>query len=1090
MSERAPEAFIYEADVEALLLSQLATMGYVCLTDADAGPDGRAPERESHSEVFLAQRLKQAVERLNPDIPEEAREDALKKIMAVEHPGPAEENRRLHQAMVEGVGVEFHGEDGFIRGDIVRLIDFEDLTQNDWLAISQFTVIEGRHERRPDVVVFVNGLPLGVIELKNPGDERADLPGAYNQLQTYKQQIPSLFRANALIVISDGVEARMGSLTAGYGRFVRWRPADRKTAAAAGLPDLKIMIGGVFEKRAFLSLLHDFTVFGRVGGKTAKIVAGYHQFHAVHKAVQATLRAMPEETSTSEYGPGMREEPAVFGLPDAKDHPAGDRRIGVIWHTQGSGKSLLMVFYARQLIMRPEMENPTLVVITDRNDLDNQLFESFSTYDDLLRQTPLQAESRSHLRKLLNRTVGGVIFTTIQKFSPDTEAGDFPMLSDRRNVVVIADEAHRSQYGLKAKVKRDTGDISYGFAKFLRDALPNASFIGFTGTPVETEDANTRAVFGDYIDIYDISRAVEDGVTVPIYYQSRLAHVELDEDEKINLDEEISELTEDEALSESQEARLKQKWTTIEAVVGAEKRLAMTAQNIVEHYEERNGIVDGKAMIVCMSRRICVALYDQIVKLRPEWRNDSDEAGEIKIVMTGSASDPLEWQPHVGGKKRRDTLAKRAKDPDDPLKMVIVRDMWLTGFDAPCMHTMYIDKPMRGHGLMQAIARVNRVFPGKENGLVVDYIGVAPNLKDALRYYSDDDKEKVGIDEATAVAEMQKAYEIVGGMFHGFDYKTALDADSEARLCALAGAMDWVLEMQDRDAAKETTEKGKNKARRRFDDAVLALTKAFALAASYDAARGIREEVGFFQAVRGALAKRTADGADGGDGGGKGKSSAERDLAVQQIVSRAVISTNIVDILAAVGLNTPDISILSDEFLAEIQGMERKNLALEALKKLLNGQIQARGRVNVVQEQAFSERLENAIARYHSNAVTAVEVLQELIEIAKDIRDAQKRGEEEGLSEEEIAFYQALAQNKSAVEVMGDDSLRLIALEVLKLLKSNASVDWRYRESARARMRVLVKRTLRKHGYPPDLQNEAVQTVLKQAERWAAEWAG
>ena len=737
-----------------------------------------------------------------------------------------------------------------------------------------------------------------------------------------------------------------------------------------------------------------------------------------------------------------------------------------------------MAFYAGQIIAHPAMENPTIVVITDRNDLDDQLFGTFAMCRDLLRQTPQQADSREDLQKVLTRPSGGVVFTTIQKFTPEHGEIDYPVLTARRNVVVIADEAHRSQYGFRAKVERKTGEISYGFAKYLRDALPNASFIGFTGTPIEKDDVNTPAVFGEYIDVYDINRGVEDGATVPIYYESRLARIELDEDEKPKLDDEVAELTEDEAQGEQE--KLKRKWANVEAVVGAKKRLAMVAKDLVEHFDNRLVGMDGKAMVVCMSRRICVALYDQIIKLRPEWHREDDESGVIKIVMTGAASDPKEWQQHIGGKARRELLAKRAKDPEDSLKLVIVRDMWLTGFDAPSMHTMYIDKPMRGHGLMQAIARVNRVFRDKPAGLIVDYIGIAQNLKSALSQYSRDDQKHAGIDEAEAVAVMLEKFEIVGDMFHGFDYRAGLTGSPQERLAALAGAIEWVLDMQQREAARESAEEGKKRAHRRFNDAVLALSKAFALAAASDEARDIRDEVGFFQTLRAALAKSAP---------GPGKSSAERDLAVQQIVSRAVVSTEIVDILEAAGLETPDISILSDEFLAEVQGMEKKNLAMEALRKLINGEIRSRSRVNVVQTRAFSERLEEAIARYHINAITTAEVIQELIKLAKDIRAAHQRGEEEGLSQEEIAFYDALAQNESAVEVMGNDQLRVIAHELLSSLRSNASVDWQHRESARARMRILVKRILRKYGYPPDLQDAAVQTVLQQAEVLSARWA-
>ena len=1040
-----------ESLIEDATLEWLAGLGYAVLHGSDISPDGPTPERHSYDQVLLIERLRKAIERLNPHLPAETLEEVMRKVQQTETPSLIEENRRLHRYLIDGVPVEVAREDGSGGGDLARLIDFTDADANDWLAVNQYTVIEHSHNRRPDVALFVNGLPLAIIELKSPGDENATLEGAFNQLETYKDQIPSLFRTNAALVTSDGIHARLGSLTASLERFMPWRTVDGSEIAPKGVPELGTVIEGVFDRARFLTLLRDFTMFGDPGSGLVKIVAGYHQFHAVRHAVESTTTAVS---------------------------PDGDRRIGIIWHTQGSGKSLLMAFYAGQIIAHPAMENPTIVVITDRNDLDDQLFGTFAMCRDLLRQTPQQADSREDLQKVLTRTSGGVVFTTIQKFAPERGEIDYPVLTDRRNVVVIADEAHRSQYGFRAKVERTTGEISYGFAKYLRDALPNASFIGFTGTPIEKEDVNTPAVFGEYIDIYDINRGVEDGATVPIYYESRLARIELDEDEKPTLDDAVAELTEEETQDEQE--KLRRKWANVEAVVGTEKRLAMVAEDLVEHFENRVVGMAGKAMIVCMSRRICVALYAEITKLRPEWHRDDDESGVIKIVMTGAASDPKEWQQHIGNKARRELLAKRAKDADDELKLVIVRDMWLTGFDAPSMHTMYIDKPMRGHGLMQAIARVNRVFRDKPAGLIVDYIGIAQNLKSALSQYSRDDQKHAGIDEAEAVAVMLEKYEIVSDMFHGFDHRAGLTGSPQERLAALAGAIEWVLDMQQREAAEESTEEGKKRAHRRFNDAVLALSKAFALAAASDEARDIRDGVGFFQTVRAALAKSAP---------GAGKSSAERDLAVQQIVSRAVVSTEIVDILQAAGLETPDISILSDQFLAEVEGMDKKNLAMEALRKLINGEIRSQSRVNVVQTRTFSERLEEAISRYHTNAITTAEVIQELIKLAKDIRAAHQRGKEEGLSQEEISFYDALAQNESAVDVMGNDQLRVIAHELLNSLKNNASVDWQHRESARARMRILVKRILRKYGYPPDLQDAAVQTVLQQAEVLSARWA-
>lgn len=1039
-------AFLSEAAVEQALLDQLRALDYRIEREENTGPDGRRPERESHDEVVLKKRFEDAVTRLNPGLPMEARQDAIRKVTQSELPSLLEENRRLHKLITEGVDVEYYADDGTLTAGKVALIDFEHPELNDWLAVSQFVVINGQNNRRPDVVVFVNGLPLGVIELKAPGSAGAHLLGAFNQLQTYKKQIPALFNTNALLVTSDGIAARVGSLSADLERFMPWRTTDGGDIAPKGAPELSTLIEGVFEHRRLLDLLCHFTVFGETGSGLAKIIAGYHQFHAVQHAVNSTVAA---------------------------SSPEGNQRVGVIWHTQGSGKSLLMAFYAGQLVKHQAMANPTLVVLTDRNDLDDQLFSTFSMCRDLIRQTPVQAESREDLQKVLSRASGGVIFTTLQKFGEIAEP-----LTTRRNVIVIADEAHRSQYGFKAKVDAKTGEISYGFAKYMRDALPNASFIGFTGTPIEADDVNTPAVFGNYIDIYDISRAVEDGATVPIYYESRLARIELDEEEKPKIDADVDDLTEED--SEADQERFKKKWSTVEALVGSEKRLALVARDIVAHFEDRVAALDGKAMVVCMSRRICVNLYDEIIKLRPDWHSADDNAGAVKIVMTGAASDPQEWQQHIGNKARRDLLARRARDPKDPLKLVIVRDMWLTGFDAPCIHTMYVDKPMRGHGLMQAIARVNRVFRDKAAGLIVDYIGIAQNLKSALQQYSKNDQENTGVDEAQAIAVMLEKYEVVRDMYHGFDYASAMGGTPQERLAMMAGAIEWILDLQQKLAAKEKTAEGKKNAHRRYQDAVLALSKAYSLASASDDAREIREEVGFFQAIRAALVKSST---------GSGVTQQERELAIQQIVSRAVISTEIVDILAAAGMKSPDISIFSDEFLAEVQQLEKKNLALEALRKLINDGIRSRSKANVVQTKAFSERLDDAVARYHSNAITTAEVLQELIQLAKDIRAARQRGEEQGLSEDEIAFYDALAENESAIQMMGDDKLKLIAHELLVSLRENVSVDWAHRDSARARMRVLVKRILRKYGYPPDLQDVAVQTVLQQAEALTSGWS-
>ena len=1067
-------SFLSEDELEQVIAAQLASLGYTHLSADVAGPEGTSPERSFHGENILSERLRAALERLNPQMPLTAREEAFRVLTNATFPHLVDENRRIHKLLTDGVPVEYYREDGTLRGDLARVIDFNEPEANDLIILSQFTVIEDGHNRRPDLVVFVNGLPLAVIELKAPGSEGANVTTAYGQLQTYKAEIPSLFHFNGVCITGDGPQARIGSLTANLERFMPWRTVEGDDIAGREQAEMSVLIEGVFAPHRFLELIKDFTVFGENSdGEVVKIVAGYHQFHGAKKAVAATLRALPTKASLE-----AAEAPESYGLPSQTDQPKGDKRIGVVWHTQGSGKSLLMAFYAGQLVTHEALANPTLVIVTDRNDLDDQLFGTFSMCRDLIRQTPDKAENRRHLQDLLTREAGGVIFTTMQKFAPEQGSYELPELSERRNIIVIADEAHRSQYGLNATLDRKTGEYRYGYAKHLRDALPNASFIGFTGTPIESDDVNTPDVFGDYIDVYDITRAVEDQATVPIYYESRLARIELPEELKPQIDEEIEALTEGEELSAAEQK--KQKWAAQEALVGADARLDVIARDIVEHWERRQDALYGKAMIVCMSRRICVALYDKLVALRPEWHSDNDEEGVVKVVMSGSASDPAAWQRHVRNtKKAKDDIAARAKKASDPLKLVIVRDMWLTGFDAPSMHTMYIDKPMRGHNLMQAIARVNRVFKDKPAGLVVDYIGIGQNLKRALGDYTERDRDKTGIDQSQAVAALQKMLGIVRDMFHGFDYAHALETSPVERLQVLAAAMDFVLRQQEEAAAKAQSEDEKQAAHRRFNDNVLALSKAFALAASTDYAASVRKEVGFFQTIRAALAKTSIHG--------KGDPAATG-LAVQQLIDGALVSTEIVDILSAAGLETPDISILSDEFLDDLKDMKTKNLALEALKKLLANEIKSRRKTNVVESRKFSERLSDAVNRYHLNALSTVEVLQELIELAKEIRETLFKGEEDGLSDEERAFYDALAQNKSAVEMMGDDNLRVIALELLNSLKTNVSVDWTRRDSARARLRVLVKRILRKHGYPPDLQSDAVKTVIQQAELLAPLW--
>ena len=1027
-----------ESEVELATRAWLRSLGWEVRHGAEMAPGELFAERQDYTQVILERRLREALARLNPGLPSEALQEAFRRLTRPEAATLEQRNRALHRMLVDGATVEYRRADGSIAGAQARILDFDDPENNDWLAVNQFTVCENRHTRRADVVLFVNGLPLGIIELKNPADEQATIWSAYQQLQTYKHEIPSLFAYNEVLVISDGLEARIGTLTADRDRFMPWRTIEGDDVAPLETPQLEVLVKGVFERRRFLQLLRDFIVFeDEGGGKLVKKMAGYHQFHAVNVAVEETLRA------------------ARAGVGTGRGGDPGDRRIGVVWHTQGSGKSLTMVFYAGRIIRHPEMENPTVVVLTDRNDLDGQLFGVFSRCRDLLGQDPIQAESRAQLRELLQgRQSGGVIFTTIQKFLPEEKGDRYPRLSDRRNIVVIADEAHRSQY-----------DFIDGFARHMRDALPNASFIGFTGTPLELEDRNTRAVFGDYISIYDIQRAVEDKATVPIYYESRLAKLDLPEELKPRIDEEFEEVTEGEEVERKE--RLKTKWAQLEAVVGAEERIRLVAQDIVNHFERRLEALDGKAMVVCMSRRICVELYNEIVRLRPEWHDDADDRGTVKVVMTGPASDPPEWQPHIRNKQRREFLAKRFRDPNDRFKLVIVRDMWLTGFDAPALHTMYLDKPMRAHGLMQAIARVNRVFRDKPGGLVVDYLGLAHELKQALATYTESGGTgRTAIDQNEAVAVMQEKYEVCCDLFYGFDWTAWKTGRPDERLALLPAAQEHIL----------AQENGKD----RLLQAVSELSRAFALAVPHERALAIRDDVAFFQAVRAALAKRASS---------EERTEEDLDRAIRQIVSRAIVPEGVVDLFAAADLKKPDISILSEEFLAEVRGMPQKNLAVELLRKLLMGEIKTRRRKNLVQARSFAELLEQAIRRYQNRAVEAAQVIEELIALAKEMREADRRGEALGLSEEELAFYDALETKDSAVKVLGEPTLKRIARELVETVRCNITIDWTERENVRAHLRRLVKRVLRKYGYPPDKQERATLTVLEQAELFGAEWA-
>ena len=1036
-----------EWGVEEAALAWLAAIGWGIAHGPDIAPDTQGAERADYGDVVLEGRLRDALARLNPALPAEATEDAFRKLTRLEGATLEARNRALHRMLVNGVTVGYRDDSGAIQHKLAWAMDFDEAGNNDWLAVNQFTVVENRRERRPDVVLFVNGLPLGALELKNPADENATIWSAWSQFQTYKAEIPSLFAYNAVLMISDGVDARVGVLTAGREWFKSWRTISGETLADPSMPQLQVMLEGVCERRRFLSLVRDYIVFeDEGGGVLAKKMAGYHQFHAVEAAVAETLRAAALRNAAGEDGRPESDRKAG-GEP-------GDRRIGVVWHTQGSGKSLTMAFYAGRIVREPAMENPTIVVLTDRNDLDDQLFGTFSRCADLLRQPPEQAASRADLRARLAVQSGGVVFTTIQKFFPEEKGDRHPVLSERRNIVVVADEAHRSQY-----------DFIDGFARHMRDALPNASFIGFTGTPIELKDANTRAVFGDYISVYDIQRAVEDAATVPIYYESRLARLAIEESERPRIDPDFEEATEGEEISRKE--RLKTKWAQLEAVVGAGERMKLVAEDIVAHYENRLEAMDGKAMIVCMSRRICIDLYRELTRLRPDWHEEEDDKGSIKVVMTGDATDPTDWQDHIRNKPRREALAKRFRDPVDSLRVVLVRDMWLTGFDAPSLHTMYVDKPMRGHGLMQAIARVNRVFRDKPGGLVVDYLGLAHELKTALATYTDSGgKGQTAIDQEEAVKAMLEKYEICCALFHGFDWTLWIEGTPQQRLGLLPAAQEHVL----------AQENGKD----RCLQGVRELSQAFALAVPHEEAIRIRDDVAFFQAVRSVLAKRAETEA---------RPEEELDHAVRQIISRAVASEGVIDIFAAAGLDKPDISILSDEFMDEVRGMKQRNLAVELLQKLLKGEIAARRRKNVVQARSFAEMLEQTIRRYQNRAVEAAQVIEELIELAREMRAANERGEELKLSDDELAFYDALETNDSAVQVLGDETLRDIARELVETVRNNVTIDWTIRENVRANLRRLVRRILRKYGYPPDKQEKATRTVIEQAEALSAAWA-
>ena len=1232
-----------ESIVEDAALEWFGELGYAVGHGPQLAPGEPAAERESFGEVLLVGRLREAIRRLNPAIPEEAREEALRKVLRVGTPSLTQTNRAFHRMLRDGIPVECvqpepspqpspkgRGSEGHYRGgfdfsglkkrarelreqdteaeaflwellrnrqledvkfrrnhqfgdyicdfychesklvvecdgdahntperreldrkrdiylrsqgltvlrfensrvlkatdsvleeiashlpstsgrgaggeglrrwQIVRLIDFDDPAANDWLVVNQFTVIEGQHNRRPDIVVFINGLPLGLIELKNAADEDATIWSAYAQLQTYKAEIASLLHYNAALVVSDGLQARMGSITANQEWFKVWRepdshsplpspqpspsgrgsqtgnlpsPAGRRAGDERTKPklslELEVLVRGVFERQRFLDLLQHFIVFEEDpdSGALHKIIAGYHQFHAVNAAVEETVRA----SSMAEYGTA-KDQSGTYWAGRMHGGKPGDRRAGVVWHTQGSGKSFSMLFFAARVVRHPAMQNPTLVVLTDRNDLDDQLFGQFQRCADILGQTPVQAGGREHLRELLNRASGGVVFTTIHKFMPE-KGEPMPELSARQNIVVIADEAHRSQYGFGGKLNEKTGEMSYGFASNLRDALPNASFIGFTGTPIEKTDANTRAVFGDYISIYDIQRAVADKATVPIYYESRISKLSLNAAALPKLDAEFEEITEGEELTKKE--KLKTKWAALEALVGDPKRIALIAADLVAHFEKRVEAMDGKAMIVCMSRRIAVDLYNALIALRPDWASAKDDDSEmerdrnclVKVVMTGSADDGPDWQPHIRNKDKRRKLANRFKDSRDPFRIVIVRDMWLTGFDAPCLHTMYADKPMQSHGLMQAIARVNRVFRDKPGGLVVDYLGLADQLKKALVTYTESGGQgDPTFDTAQAIAVMLEKHGIACNLMHGFKWDKWTTGKPADRLALIPAGQQHILEQDD--------------GKKRWVQVVTELSRAFALCAASDEATEIRDGVCFFQAIQAALSKQSTNNQ---------KTPEQIDAAIRQLVSKAITTEGqVIDVFTAAGLPKPDISILSDQFLAEIRGLKYKNVAAELLEKLLKDELKVRSKRNLVQSQVFSEKLKQTLNAYHNRAISTMQVLEELIQLAKDLDAATKRGQDLGLTEDEVAFYDALAANQSAVIALGDDKLKVIAAELITKVRQSVTIDWTLRESARAKIKVMVKRILNKYGYPPDLQEDAVKTVLAQAELLCAEW--
>ena len=1039
-----------ENEIELFAIELLEKQGFSYIAGSDIAPGAENEMRSSFDDVLLEGKLRAAIDRINPNIPADARADAFSEVKRINSPELMANNEAFHRMLTDGVNVVFRdgSED---RGDYVRLVDFDKPENNEFDVVNQFTVTQNNQNKRPDLILFVNGLPLVVIELKNATDEQASVRSAFKQIQTYKETIPALFTYNAICVISDGLDARAGSVSAGFSRYMAWKTVDGLEEASRLTSAIETLIQGMLNKKTLLDLVQNFIVFekskkedpktGLTSVETVKKLAAYHQYYAVNKAVESVVEASAAD---------------------------GDRKGGVIWHTQGSGKSLSMVFTSGKIVRK--LNNPTILVITDRNDLDDQLFDTFAASKQLLRQEPVQANDRQHLKELLKVASGGVVFTTIQKFQPD-EGNVYEELSNRTNIVVIADEAHRTQYGFKAKTVDDKdadGNVIgkrtvYGFAKYMRDALPNATYLGFTGTPIEGNDVNTPAVFGSYVDVYDIAQAVTDGATVRIYYESRLAKVELD-DEGRQLVEKLDDELEQDELSETQKA--KAKWTQLEALIGSENRIRNIAKDILFHFGQRQEVFDGKGMIVAMSRRIAADLYDEIIKLRPDWHSDDLGEGAIKVIMTAASSDGPKMAKHHTTKEQRRMLADRVKDPNDPLRLVIVRDMWLTGFDAPCLHTLYIDKPMQGHNLMQAIARVNRVYKDKPGGLVVDYLGIASDLKKALSFYSDSGGKGDPTEaQEQAVSLMLEKLEVVSQMFEGFAYEDYFQAETSQKLSLILAAEEHIL--------------GLENGKKRFIDEVTALSKALAIALPHDQAMDAKDEIAFFQAIKARLAKFDSTGA--------GRSDEEIETAIKQVIDQALISNQVVDVFDAAGIKKPDISILSEEFLLEIKGMEHKNIALETLKKLLNDEIKARMKTNIIQGRSLMEMLENSIKRYHNKIITAAEVMDELIGLAKDIQSFNKEPEELGLTDHEYAFYTAVADNESAKELMKKDKLRELAVTLTEQIRKNASIDWTIKESVRSKLKVAVKRTLRKYGYPPDMQKLATEMVLKQAEMIADE---